>query len=28
MKEFAGKIAVMIGGGTGMGRELARRLFA
>ena len=28
MKEFAGKTAVITGGGTGMGRELARRLVA
>ncbi|MGX9424934.1 SDR family oxidoreductase [Bradyrhizobium sp. LeoA1S1] len=28
MKEFAGKIAVIAGGGTGMGRELARQLVA
>ncbi len=28
MREFAGKIAVITGGGTGMGRELARQLVA
>jgi len=28
MKDFAGKYAVVTGGGTGMGRELARRLVA
>ena len=28
MKEFAGKTAVITGGGTGMGRELARQLIA
>jgi len=28
MKEFAGKTAVITGGGTGMGRELARQLVA
>ena len=26
MKDFAGKMAVVTGGGTGMGRELARWL--
>ena len=28
MESFAGKIAVITGGGTGMGRELARQLVA
>ena len=28
MKDFAGKMAVVTGGGTGMGRELARQLMA
>src|SRR6185436_14231180 len=28
MKDFAGKIAVVTGGGTGMGRELAKQLVA
>src|ERR1700745_1680532 len=28
MRDFAGKIAVVTGGGTGMGRELARKLVA
>lgn len=28
MKEFSGKLAVITGGGTGMGRELARQLIA
>ena len=28
MKDFAGKMAVVTGGGTGMGRELARQLIA
>ena len=28
MKDFAGKVAVVTGGGTGMGRELARQLIA
>ena len=28
MRDFAGKLAVITGGGTGMGRELARQLVA
>ncbi len=28
MKDFKGKLAVITGGGTGMGRELARQLSA
>ena len=28
MKDFAGRFAVITGGGTGMGRELARQLVA
>ena len=28
MKDFAGKIAIVTGGGTGMGRELVRQLVA
>ena len=28
MQDFSGKLAVITGGGTGMGRELARQLVA
>jgi NAD(P)-dependent dehydrogenase (short-subunit alcohol dehydrogenase family) len=28
MKDFSGKLAVITGGGTGMGRELAHQLIA
>lgn len=28
MKDFGGKLAVVTGGGSGMGRELARQLVA
>ena len=28
MKDFSGKLAVITGGGTGMGRELAKQLIA